>query len=832
MIEREAAGREAALCKHWERKPGLIGWLSAVNHKDIGKRYIVTGFTFFAMAGIAALLMRIQLMYPENTFLNADSYNRLFSVHGITMMFLFAVPIMLGVGIYFVPLMLGARDVPFPRLNALGYWTYTLAGVVLWASLFLGTGPDGGWFAYTPLTETRFSPSYGMDIYSALITGTEVSALIAATELIVVFFKMRAPGMTLNRIPVFAWAMLVTAFMVIFAMPSIVISTYELMLDRSISTNFFNSELGGNPLLWQHLFWFFGHPEVYIIFIPALGMVSEMLATFSRRAVVGYSFLVVSLVTISVLSFGLWVHHMFATGLPVLSLNTFTIASMIIGIPSGIQIFSALATLWHGKLNIKTPLLYIFGFIFTFVIGGVSGIMVASVPLDTQVTDTYFVVAHLHYVLIGGAVFPLLGAMYYWFPKITGRMMNERMGRWNFWLTIIGFNVAFFPMHLSGLAGMPRRVYTYLPGMGWDTYNFISTIGAFILGVGVLLFVINVFASLRGGEPAPDNPWGGGNLEWATTSPPQPYNFLNLPVVASRYPLWETPGAENDYVFQESLIRRETLGTTALDAEPEQRVFLAGNSIIPFLISVAITAVLISTLFDFDAVLFFSAIGLVLLAIWHWPRHYEIPMEWVKAGPEDALDLSTVVKSEEGKHPPLYYGELLFIVIESMEFLALIVSYFYLRSSTNDWPPGDMDFPKLLVPTIATILMLLSVIPTYLGDLAIKKDDRRGLIISLIITAVLETAFIVLMAIHLDSLNFMWDKNQYASLYWVLILTHVAFAGFMVLENLYILVLAIRGFYNSERHWGVEVDGLSSYFIAAAWVLIFFTVFLSPYLIQ
>jgi cytochrome c oxidase subunit I+III len=823
--------RTAKLSEQWRPQPeaGFVGWLSAVNHKDIGKRYIVTGFMFFALAGVAALLMRIQLMYPENTFLNADQYNRLFSVHGTTMMFLFAVPIMLGVGIYFVPLMIGTRDVAFPRLNALGYYTYLFAGIVLWVSLLIGQGPDGGWFGYPPLTETRYSPSFGMDVYTSLITGTEISALIAASELIITIAKFRAPGMALHRVPVFVWAMLVTSFMVIFAMPSVVIATTELMLDRTINTNFFNTELGGNPLLWQHLFWFFGHPEVYIIFIPALGMVSEILSTFARRAVVGYSFIVTSLVAIGVISFGLWVHHMFATGLPALGLSTFSLASMVVSIPSGIQIFSALATLWYGKLNIKTPLLYVLGFIVTFVIGGISGVMVASVPFDLQAHDTYFVVAHLHYVLIGGSVFPLLGAMYYWFPKITGRMMSERLGRWNFWLTMIGFNVAFFPMHLSGLLGMPRRVYTYLPGLGWDALNFISTVGAFILGVGVLLFALNVVRSLRSGERAGNNPWGGGSLEWAAASPPQPYNFASLPTVYSRYPVWDTPEELAAYQFKENLDRRETLGTTALDAVPEMRVLLPGNTLIPFLLAVAITIVLIGAMFDPRIVVTFSAVALLLLAIWHWPRGRETSTEWVKAGPDDALPVSTVVKGTA--KPPFYYGMLLFIAIESVEFLALITSYFYLRSSTSDWPPGDMPLPTLLLPTIATILIVASGIPTYLGDHAIKKDDRRGLIVNLIVAAVLEAAFIVLLSVYLQSLSYDWTKNAYASIFFILICTHLLFTGVMILENLYILVQARRGVYNAERHWDVEVDSMSSYLVIASWVAIYATVFLSPYLV-
>lgn len=822
--------RVARLTELWRNKPGIIGWLSAVDHKSIGSRYIFTGLVFFVLAGIAALLMRTQLIKPENTFLNADQYNRLFTVHGLTMMFLFAVPIMLGVGIYFVPLMVGARDVPFPKANAFGYYIYMFAGAILWLSLILGAAPDGGWFAYTPLSEVRYTPSYGMDIYQQLINGTEVAALIAASELIILIFKFRAPGMSLNRIPMFVWAMLVTSFMVEFAMPSVMIATNLLGFDRSINTNFFNPNLGGDPLMWQHLFWFFGHPEVYIIFIPGLGMVSEILGTFTRRAVVGYSLLVISLVTIGVFSFGLWVHHMFTTGLPSMGLSLFTVASMVISVPSGIQIFSGLATLWHGKLNLKTPLLYVLGFMFVFVIGGISGVMIASVPFDMQAQDSYFVVAHLHYVLIGGAVFPLLGAIYYWFPKMTGKMMDDRLGQWNFWLTIIGFNVAFFPMHLTGLYGMPRRMYTYLPGLGWDTLNFISTIGSYIIGVGVLLFAINVIKSLLRGEQAPDNPWGGGTLEWATTSPPQPYNFANLPVVESRYPVWDAPAAVDNYVFEESLDRRETLDTTTLDAVPEMRVHLPGNTIVPFIAAVIFSLWLLSQMFKIYWVTIFSFAFLAALVPWFWPRRHEWSMKWVKAAPPGALQISTVAESKT--KPPVYYGTFLMILIETVEVLGLIACYFYLRSGTNDWPPSDMPRPQLLLPIIGTILLIASAIPSYLDDIAVKKNDQRGLRIYILLQMVLVAGYVAALSWHLRLLNFKWDANAYASIYWILILSGVIFAALMIFESLYVLVLAYRGFYNPERHWGIEVDGLSTYFTIGQWILIFLVVYISPYLMK
>lgn len=823
--------RTAKLAELWRARPGILGWLVAVNHKAIGKRYLVTGFIFFTLAGIASLLMRIQLIRPGNTFLDANQYDQLFTMHGMTMMFLFAVPVMLGAGLYFVPLMIGARDVPFPKANAFGYYIYLFSGSILWISLLLGTAPDGGWFAYTPLTESLYTPSYGLDVYQLLVNGTELSALIAASEIIVAILKFRAPGMSLNRMPVFVWAMLVTSSMVIFAMPSIVVGANLLGFDRGIGSQFFNPDEGGNPLLWQHVFWFFGHPEVYIIFIPALGMVSEILAAFTRRSVVGYPMLVISLVTIGVISFGLWVHHMFTTGLPILGLSVFTIASMVISIPSGIQIFSALATLWYGKINLKTPLLYVLGFILTFVIGGISGVMVASVPFDLQAQDSYFVVAHLHYVLIGGAVFPLLGAIYYWFPKMTGRLMNERLGQWNFWLTFIGFNVTFFPMHLVGLYGMPRRVYTYLPALGWDSLNLISTLGAFILAIGVLLFAVDVINSLYRGALAPENPWGAGTLEWATTSPPQPYNFANLPVVNGRYPIWDTPQQVNSYVFEESLLRRENLITTLLDGKPEMRALLPGNTLLPFVAAVVLVSNFVFQMFSLTWVEITFVIFLILLAVWFWPRGREMSMEWIKAGPPDALPVANIVKGK-GKYPPVYYAAILLILIEGVEFLEMIAVYYYYRSSTAVWPPDNLPLPPLLLPTLGTILLLISVIPSYLDDKAVEKNDQRGQIIHTILQIVLETAFVVLLAVHLQTLSFSWDKDAYASLFWVLVGTTVGFTALMVLEAGYVLVLAIRGFYNSERRWGIEVDGLGSYFVVINWVLFYLVIYISPYLLR
>ena len=582
------AGDLQAIGTAWRRTPGIIGWLASTNHKDIGLRFIVTAFVFFLLAGLLALFVRLQLVRPENNILGPDLYNQFFTTHGAAMMFLFAVPIMEGFGIYFVPLMIGTRNVAFPRLAAFSYYSYLFGGLLLFGGLVCNIGPDMGWFSYVPLAGPQFSPGKRVDFWSQMVTLVEIASLSGAVDIIVTVFKLRAPGMSLNRIPLFVWAQVITSFMVLFAMPAVMLCSTMLSMDRltHLSTHFYNPAEGGDALLWQHLFWFFAHPEVYIIFVPATGFVSMIIPAFSRRKAFGYPAMVLSMVAVAFIGFGVWVHHMFATPLPRLGQSLFTVSSLMIVIPNGIQIFCWLATLWSGKPQLKTPLLFALGFIATFVLGGLSGVILASTSIDIQVHDTFFVVAHLHYVLIGGAVFPLFAAAYYWFPKWTGRMLGETLGKWNFWLLFVGFNLTFFPMHQLGLKGMPRRIYTYLPDTGWTNLNLLATIGAGILGFSILLFLINIFRSVKSGALADDNPWAAGELEWATSSPPPDYNFTHLPTARGRYPVWENP-PDTPVISGLEVHQRQLLTTTILDAAIDHRYNIAGDSIWPLAVAIA-----------------------------------------------------------------------------------------------------------------------------------------------------------------------------------------------------------------------------------------------------
>ena len=617
---------QARLQKIWETPPGLLGWLSTVDHKIIGIRYLITAFAFLLLGGGEALVMRLQLAHANQHVLTPDQYNQLFTMHGITMIFLYALPVLSGFSNYIWPLLLGSRDMAFPRLNALSYWIFLFAGLFIYASFLVGDGPNNGWFNYVPYASLSYNPGQGIDFYALGMILLGISTTVGSINFIVTLFHTRAPGMSINRVPILVWGTLTASVGNLFAVPAVSLAFLMLWMDRRFGTHFFDATGGGSALLLQHLFWMFGHPLVYAIVLPAMGIISDGLPVFCRRPLVGYTLVALSTVSTMFIGFGVWVHHMFATGMPPLSLSFFSAASFVIAIPSAVAVFAWIATIWTGRPVFKTPFLFFSSFVLLFVIGGVSGFMTAAVPLDWQLTDTYFVVAHLHYVLLGINVFPVIGGVYYWFPKMTGKLMNERLGRWNFWVMFIGFNMAFFPMHVSGLLGMPRRVYTYPSNYGWDTLNYVTSLGAFLFAIGVLLFLINVIRSLSIGNTAGPNPWDASTLEWSTSSPPPPYNFTVIPTLASRHPLWEDRLGEEGTgrsVLEQGLLLdegRETLGTTALDSEPDVILKMPGDSSSPLALALLLTFLCCCALMQWWWPCLLTLFGiLICLLVWLWP---------------------------------------------------------------------------------------------------------------------------------------------------------------------------------------------------------------------
>ncbi|MCC5806509.1 MAG: cytochrome c oxidase subunit I [Opitutales bacterium] len=527
----------------WRRplkNTGLVGFLTTVDHKKIGIGYALGALFFLLLGGVEALIIRAQLMYPEQELISARTYNQLFTMHGTTMIFLAVMPLSAAFFNYIMPLQIGARDVAFPRMNALGLWCFLLGGVLLNLSWFFpGGAPAIGWFAYAPLTDRQYSPDMGTDFWIMGLQILGIASLVGAFNFITTIVNMRAPGLSMMRLPLFTWMTLITSFLIILAFPAITIALVELMFDRHFGTYFFNVEGGGKPILWQHLFWIFGHPEVYILILPAMGIISEILPVFSRKPLFGYPLIVFSGAVIGFLGFAVWSHHMFTTGLGVVATTAFAFLTMLIAIPTGVKIFNWIGTMWGGRIRFTTPMLFSVGFIWMFMMGGFTGIMHSSPPVDAQQQDTYFVVAHFHYVLIGGSIFALFAGMYYWFPKVTGRLMDDFVGKIVFYLMFVGFNLAFFPMHILGMTGMPRRTHTYKSEMGWDQSNFWSTIGAFILGVGILIFVIQIVYAYYKGRKSPKDPWDSRTLEWDTDSPPKEYNFAYTPVIHARDQVWE-----------------------------------------------------------------------------------------------------------------------------------------------------------------------------------------------------------------------------------------------------------------------------------------------------
>ncbi len=523
---------------HASTESGVWSWITTVDHKRIGILYGVSAILFFLLGGSEAFLIRMQLASADADLISSGVFSQLFTMHALTMVFLAIMPLGAAFFNFLIPLQIGARDVAFPRLNALSYWLFLFGAILLNSSFVFGGAPDAGWFAYANLTSSTYSPGDSMDYFTLGLLVLGISSLAAALNFVVTILNMRAPGMTLMRMPVFTWMALVVSFLLVFALPILTVGLIELLFWRFFDMPFFSAEFGGDPLLWQHIFWLFGHPEVYILILPAMGIVSEILPTFSRKPLFGYTAVVFAGVSIAFLGFAVWAHHMFTVGLGPVAIAAFSASTMLIAVPTGIKVFNWMGTIWGGSLDLRTPMLFAIGFIALFTIGGLSGVMHAAASSDAQQQDTYFIVAHIHYVLFGGAIVAVIGGIYYWFPKFSGHMYNETVGKINFWLMFLGMNLTFFPMHFLGLDGMPRRIYTYDANMGWDLWNGVATMGSLVLGLSFLIFIYNMVTSWLNGEPAEADPWDGRTLEWSIASPPPEYNFEEIPIVYDRDAWW------------------------------------------------------------------------------------------------------------------------------------------------------------------------------------------------------------------------------------------------------------------------------------------------------
>jgi cytochrome c oxidase subunit 1 len=784
---------------------GLWSWITTVDHKRIGILYGVTAFAFFLVGGLEALIVRVQLARPANTVVTADTFNALFTMHGTTMVFLAIMPFGAAFFNYLVPLMLGARDVAFPRLNALSYWIFLAGGLFLNASFLVGAPPDAGWFGYANLTTRPFSPGLNIDFWLLSLQILGVSSMIAAVNFIVTIVNLRPPGMTLMRMPVFVWMTLVVQFLVVLAFPPVTVGLIFLMFDRFLGTHFYDVAAGADLHLWQHLFWLFGHPEVYILILPAFGIVSEVLPTFARKPLFGAPVVIYSGVLIGFFGFGVWSHHMFAAGMGPVADSAFSIATMIIAIPTGVKIFNWLATLWGGRIRGTTALHFAVGLIATFTIGGLSGIMHSSPPVDLQQTDTYFVVAHLHYVLIGGSLFGLLAGAYYWWPKMTGRLLDERLGRWSFWAVFLGFNIAFFPQHYLGAMGMPRRIYTYSAATGWGPWNLVSTVGAFGIGLGILLFAVNAVRSLRVGARAPADPWDGRTLEWRTSSPPPPHDFDAIPPVYGRDTFWREKHGD-----------AQGRKPAPLPPQPDPHgLHLPAPSHWPIVVALGIGAAAVGALTHLWLVV---AGGLVVLygAFRFALEHHRAPVH---------VDQTGTVGVDHRK-----VGIWTFLGSECMFFGTLIATYMAYkgRQVVGPHPHEILNIP---LTTLSTFDLLMSSLLMVLALAAVQRDDRRQARLWLLGTAVFGLIFLGFQAYeftHFVREGLTLQQNLFGSTFFVLTGFHGGHVALGVLWLLSLWVLDLRGKLGAVDAVKVEIAGLYWHFVDVVWIAIFTLVYLVP----
>ncbi len=809
MTDRESMTQEERLAKPWRTPPGWRYW-SAVNNTQVGTWYVVTSFGFFLFAGVLALLMRVQLAVPENDFLSADMYNQVFTLHGSVMMFLFAVPIFEAFSIMILPGMLGARELPLPRLSTYGFWCFAIGGVFVCGSIFFDVAPRGGWFMYPPLT-TLYQEGIGNDIWLLGLSFIEIASIAAAVELIISVLRTRAPGMRINLMPLYAWYILVVAGMILFAFPPLIAGDLLFELERAFDWPFFDASRGGDPLLWQHLFWIFGHPEVYIIFLPAIALVAMIVPTAAQRPVVGYSWVVLAAIGTGFISFGLWVHHMFTTGLPNISLGFFSAASEAVAIPTGVQIFCFLATILAGRFVRSVPMLFVAGALAIFVLGGLTGVMVAIAPFDFQAHDTYFIVAHLHYVLIGGMLFPVAAGFCYFFPLATGKRLSERLGKLSFWLMFAGFNVAFLPMHITGLAGMPRRVYTYTEGLGFDALNMVSTVGAFGLAAGVLVFVVNVVHSRLSHSNSPSNPWNAGTLEWAIRMPIRPWGMRSIPDVHSRYPLWEQPGLlehiteGRGYLADAEEGKRETLLTSTIDAVPTQCLRVPGPSFLPLLAAVFTGGAFIFPTYKLYVAAGVSALlALAVIVYWLWTGTAVVPEK-----PEKNVGNGLVLPLySSGRESVGWWATLITMIGIMTAFFSLVFGYFFFWTVHENFPPEDAG-PGAAWPLVALASAFFSWLLTLLARRWNAHDRGVFLHAALAFAALLALAATLAILAGPHVANMDPTAHVYPAIVWVLVIWTAIHTAVGCLMQLY--CIARRAAQRMTANHDIEIRNVALY---------------------
>ena len=799
----------------WKVPEGWRYW-SEVNNTLVGVWYTATALLFFLFGGALALLMRIQLALPGNDFLSAETYNQLFTVHGSVMMFLFAIPIFESIAVIFVPQMLGTRDLPFPLLSAFGFWCFLLGGIFLCGSIFFDAAPRGGWFMYPPLTSS-YQPGIGADIWLLGFSFIEVAAIAAAVELIVGILKCRPPGMRINLIPLYCWYVLVAAAMVLFAFPPLIAGSMLLELERAFGWPFFNPAGGGDPLLWQHLFWLFGHPEVYIIFLPSVALIAMIVPTFAGRPIVGYSWIVLAAVGTGFLSFGLWVHHMFTTGLPGISLGLFSAASEAVAIPTGVQIFCFIATIAAGRIVHSVPMLFTFGGLASFVIGGLTGVMVALAPFDFQAHDTFFVVGHLHYVLIGGAVFPILAGCYYFFPLINGKKLSDKLGKIAFWLTFIGFNATFLPMHLTGLRGMPRRVFTYQPGLGFDWLNLISSIGAFILAAGFVVVVWDILRPKKKQPYAERNPWRAGTLEWLQEMPGKNWGVRCIPEIDSRYPLWDQANFERDvdqgrfYLPDAEELKRETIVTSAIDAKPVQCLRLPGPSFAPLFAALTVGGFFIFGTYHLWWLAMTSAAAAVgVIWLWLWKKTSVIPE---KAEKDVGLGLKLPLYNS-GPGSVSWWAIFIMMLADLTAFVSLVFGYFFYWTIHEDFPPTPTPGPGIFWPCIGAGLSLAAWVLTVLSR-RLNRREQGGLFYVCLLAGILLALTgggALVMGPWQTELN--PKVHVYGATVWILVIWTVLHVGIGAIMQLYCLARRLAGRMNASHDIDIRNVALYWHFVA------------------